>query len=216
VSDAALDAIPFLLEGARVTILLSAASLAVGLALGMVAALARLAPYRVLRWAAQVYVDVVRGTPLLVQLFLIYYGLPQFGILVPAFLAAVIGLGVNYGAYLAEVFRGGLLAVDHGQWEAAASLGMRQPTMLRTIILPQAVRVALPGVGNYAISMLKDTALAATVTVGELVRQSQLRIALNYHSFEIYLLAAAFYLVMSYPLTLFVKYLERRTSRGTL
>lgn len=215
-SQAALGAVPFLLDGARVTILLSVTALAVGLTLGLLAALARLSPFRLLRWTAQFYIDVVRGTPLLVQLFLIYYGLPQFGILIPAFPAAVIGLGLNYGAYLAEVFRGGLLAVDSGQWEAAASLGMSQPTMLRTIILPQAIRVALPGVGNYAISMLKDTALAATVTVGELVRQAQLRIAINYHSFEIYLVAALFYLVMSYPLTLLVKRLERRTSRGTV
>jgi His/Glu/Gln/Arg/opine family amino acid ABC transporter permease subunit len=215
-SEALLGAVPFLLDGARVTILLSVVALALGLGLGLLAAVARLAPYRPLRWTAQFYIDVVRGTPLLVQLFLIYYGLPQFGILIPAFPAAVIGLGMNYGAYLAEVFRGGLLAVDSGQWEAAASLGMSQPTMLRTIILPQAIRVALPGVGNYAISMLKDTALAATVTVGELVRQAQLRIAINFHSFEIYLVAALFYLVMSYPLTLLVKQLERRTSRGTV
>lgn len=215
-SDAAISAIPFLLDGARVTILLSVAALAVGLALGLLTAMARLAPWRALRWAAQLYVDVIRGTPLLVQLFLVYYGLPQFGILIPPFPAAVIGLGLNYGAYLAEVFRGGLLAVERGQWEAASSLGMSQPTTLRTIIVPQAVRVALPGVGNYAISMLKDTALAATVTVGELVRQAQLRIAINYHSFEIYLLAALLYLLMSLPLTLVVSRLERRASRGTV
>lgn len=213
-SSAATDAIPFLLDGARVTVLLSFAALLVGLTLGLVAALARLAPYRILRWGTQFYIDGVRGTPLLVQLFLIYYGLPQFGILIPPFPAATIGLGLNYGAYLAEVFRGGLMSVDKGQWEAAFSLGMSSGTTLRTIILPQALRVAIPGVGNYAISMLKDTALAATVTVGELLRQAQLRIAENYHSFEIYLIAGFFYLLMSYPLTLVVRRLEAHTSRG--
>jgi ABC-type amino acid transport system permease subunit len=121
---------------------------------------------------------------------------------------------MNYGAYLAEVFRSGLVSVDRGQWEAARSLGMAPGTMMRNVILPQAVRVALPGVGNYAISMLKDTALASIVTVDELLRRAQLRVAADFHSFDIYLAVAAIYLVMSYPLTIFVKRLERRSARG--
>jgi His/Glu/Gln/Arg/opine family amino acid ABC transporter permease subunit len=208
------DALPFLLDGARVTLLLSAASLAVGLALGLLAALARLSRIGPLRVFAQGYVDVIRGTPLLVQLFIIYYGLPEFGIQIDAFPAAVMGLGMNYGAYLAEVFRSGLVSVDRGQWEAARSLGMAPATMMRNIILPQAVRVALPGVGNYAISMLKDTALASIVTVDELLRRAQLRVAADFHSFDIYLAVAVIYLLMSYPLTIFVKRLERRSARG--
>jgi ABC-type amino acid transport system permease subunit len=124
------------------------------------------------------------------------------------------GLGMNYGAYLAEVFRSGLVSVDRGQWEAARSLGMAPATMMRNIILPQAVRVALPGVGNYAISMLKDTALASIVTVDELLRRAQLRVAADFHSFDIYLAVAVIYLLMSYPLTIFVKRLERRSARG--
>lgn len=209
-----LDALPFLLDGARVTLLLSAASLAVGLILGLLAALARLSRMGLLRVFAQGYVDVIRGTPLLVQLFIIYYGLPEFGIQIDAFPAAVIGLGMNYGAYLAEVFRSGLVSVDRGQWEAARSLGMAPGTMMRSVILPQAVRVALPGVGNYAISMLKDTALASIVTVDELLRRAQLRVAADFHSFNIYLAVAVIYLLMSYPLTIFVKRLERRSARG--
>ena len=212
--DALRSALPFLLEGAEVTLVLSAVSLAVGLVLGILAALARLSRFRPLRVFAQAYVDIIRGTPLLVQLFLIYYGLPELGIQIDAFPAAVIGLGMNYGAYLAEVFRGGLLSVDRGQWEAARSLGMRPGPMIRSIILPQAVRVALPGVGNYAISMLKDTALASTVTVNELLRQAQLQVAISFNSFQIYLVVAAMYLIMSFPLTLVVKRLERWSARG--
>lgn len=207
-------ALPFLLAGAEVTLLLSVVAFALGLLLGLLAALARLSRFRTARVASQAYIDVIRGTPLLVQLFLIYFGLPEFGILIPAFPAAVLALGINYGAYLAEVFRGGILAVDSGQWEAARSLGMRLRPTLRRVILPQAVRFALPGSGNYAISMLKDTALASTITVDELLRQGQLQVAIYFDSFQIYLLIALMYLVMSYPLTLIVRRLERRSARG--
>jgi len=208
------EALPFLAEGALITLALAGASFALGLVLGLGAALARLSWIAPVRWIAQFYVDFVRGTPLLVQLFMIYYGLPQFGIRLDPFVAGTIALGGNYGAYLAEVFRGGLLAVDQGQWEAARSLDLPVRAMMTTIILPQAIRVALPGVGNYAIGMLKDTAQASVVTVGELLRQGQLRVAVTFRPFEIYLAVAVIYLLMSYPLTILVKRLEKRSGRG--
>src|SRR5690606_23166637 len=123
--------------------------------LGLIAAVGRLSRRRIWRLLAGLYIEVVRGTPLLVQLFIVYYGLPSYGIRLDPFMAGFLTLGIHYGAYLSEVFRSGILSVDRGQWEAAASIGMGHSMILREIILPQAVRVVLPPVGNYFISMLK-------------------------------------------------------------
>lgn len=208
------DIWPALLSGVKYTVLLAVTSLALGLILGFVLALARLARSRPIRFLGHAYVDIVRGTPLLVQLFLIYYGLPQFGINPSPLMAATLALGGNYAAYLAEVFRGGLMSVDRGQWEAAEALGFSGTPLMRRIVLPQAVRIALPGIGNYANSMIKDTSLASVVTVNELLRQGQIEVAYSFRSFDIYLTIAVIYLLVSLPLTVFTKRLERRTARG--
>jgi His/Glu/Gln/Arg/opine family amino acid ABC transporter permease subunit len=212
--DAARAAIPYLVTGAIVTIKLSIVAMALGLGLGLIAALCRLSRVRTVKNIAAVYVQVIRGTPLLVQLFVVYYGLPQFGVRLEPFTAAALGLGVNYGAYLAEVYRAGILSIDRGQWEAAHSLGMSWRVLMFVIILPQAVRVILPSVGNYFISMLKDTSLAGVIAVTELLRQAQIQVAETFRAFEIYGTAAIFYLIMSYPLGLLTQALEKRTSRG--
>ncbi|MDR7550340.1 MAG: amino acid ABC transporter permease [Armatimonadota bacterium] len=209
------DALPFLMAGAITTINVSVAAMGVGLVLGLVAALCRMSRARVVQWGAVGYIELIRGTPLLAQLFLLYYGLPQFGIRLDPFTAAVLGLGINYGAYLAEVYRAGILSIDRGQWEAGFSIGMSWWVLMYVIILPQAIRVILPPVGNYFISMLKDSALAATIAVSELLRQAQLRVAVTFRSFEIYALAALIYFIMSYPLSLAVSALERRATRDT-
>jgi His/Glu/Gln/Arg/opine family amino acid ABC transporter permease subunit len=208
------EVLPFLTVGAVTTVKLSIAAMAVGLALGLVAALARLSRQRWLRGAGTLYVEVIRGTPLLVQLFIIYYGLPEYGVRINPFPAAVLGLGINYGAYLAEVYRAGILSIDRGQWEAGSSLAMPRPMVLWVIIMPQAIRVILPPVGNYFISMLKDSALAATVSVTELLRAGQLRVAITFRAMEIYLLVAAIYLILSYPCSILIQQAERRMSRG--
>lgn len=205
---------PDLLKGLGLTVLLAVLSLAVGLVAGLLIALARLSRVRVVATIGHAYVDLVRGTPLLVQLFLIYYGLPQFGIRPSPIMAATIALGGNYAAYLAEVFRSGLLSVDPGQWEAAGALGFKGRALMRRIILPQAIRIALPGIGNYANSMIKDTSLASVVTVTELLRAGQIAVAYSFQSFDIYLTIAVMYLVVSLPLTAATKRLERRTARG--
>jgi His/Glu/Gln/Arg/opine family amino acid ABC transporter permease subunit len=212
--EAVRQALPYLLIGAVITIKLSILAMALGLTLGLVAALSRLSRIHVIRRVAAGYVQLIRGTPLLVQLFMIYYGLPQFGIRLEPFTAAMLGLGINYGAYLAEVYRAGILSIDRGQWEAGYALNMSWRVLMFVIILPQAVRVILPPVGNYFISMLKDTSLAGVVAVTELLREGQIKVAETFRAFEIYGTVAMIYLLMSYPLGLLTEVLERRTSKS--
>jgi polar amino acid transport system permease protein len=145
---------------------------------------------------------------------MVYYGLPQFGIRLEPFAAATLGLGINYGAYLAEVYRAGILSIDRGQWEAGYALNMSWRVLMFVIILPQAVRVILPPVGNYFISMLKDTSLAGVVAVTELLREGQIKVAETFRAFEIYGTVAIIYLLMSYPLGLLTEVLERRVSKS--
>lgn len=202
------DIAPALWSGLQLTALLTVASLTIGLVIGLLIAILRTSERKFVRFWAHVYIDGVRGTPLLVQLFLVYYGLPQLGLNLPPIAAAIATLGLHYGAYLAEVFRGGLVAVDPGQWEAATVLNFRRGQMLRYIVLPQAIRVALPGIGNYANSMVKDTSLASVVTVAELLRQGQIEVAATFRSFEIYLTVAVLYLMISLPLAWATKRLE--------
>lgn len=205
---------PYLLQGALVTVQISLLSMLLALVLGLVAAVAGLSRARLPRILASIYVEVIRGTPLLVQLFIVYYGLPSVGVRLEPFMAGFLTLGAHYGAYLSEVYRAGIYAVDRGQWEAAASIGMSRGMILREIILPQAFKTILPPVGNYFISMLKDSALVATISVTELLRAGQLRVAITFRAMEIYLIIAAIYLAMSYALSLLIRHLERRTSQG--
>lgn len=206
--------LPLLLRGAVTTVAISLTAMGLALVLGLIAALGRLSRSRPLRFLTGLYVEVIRGTPLLVQLFIVYYGLPSYGIKLEPFTAGFLTLGIHYGAYLSEVYRAGILSVDLGQWEAAASIGMSRGTVLREIILPQAVRVILPPIGNYFISMLKDSALTATITVSELLRVGQLKVAVTFRAMDIYLMVAAIYLALSYPLSLLIRWLEKRSSRG--
>lgn len=212
--DFALEILPYLLRGAGMTVVLTVVSMALALVIGLVVALMRLARSRVLRFVSGAYVEVIRGTPLLVQLFIIYYGLPQYGIRFDAFTAGVIGLSMNYGAYLAEVYRAGIQSIDRGQWEAGGSIGLSRASLMRYIILPQAARVILPPVGNYFISMLKDSALVSTISVVELMRAAQLRVAITFRAMDIYLMVALVYFAMSYPCALLLGRLERRYARG--
>lgn len=201
---------PLLLKGAGYTVLLSVLGMGAGLVLGFGLALMRLAPTRLLRWPAAVYVSAFRGTPLLVQLFLIYYGLPQLGVQLPPLAAAGIGFSLNVAAYAGEILRSAIAAVDKGQWEAAGVLGLsRGQTMVR-IILPQAARTAVAPLSNSFISLVKDTSLAATIQVPELFRQAQLITARTYELFAMYLSAAAIYWIVSSLLALGQTWLERR------
>ncbi|PLR26542.1 amino acid ABC transporter permease [Caulobacter zeae] len=204
------QSVPLLLKGAGYTVLLSLIGMGLGLVLGFGLALMRLSRSPFLRWPAAIYVSAFRGTPLLVQLFLIYYGLPQFGVELPPLAAAGIGFSLNVAAYAGEILRSAIAAVDKGQREAAAVLGLSPSQAMRRIILPQAARTAVAPLSNSFISLVKDTSLAATIQVPELFRQAQLITARTYEIFAMYLSAAAIYWIVSSLLALGQGWLERR------
>lgn len=216
--DATLDLLrqsaPLLLKGAGYTVALSLIGMSLGLALGFGLALMRLSRSALLRWPASAYVSAIRGTPLLVQLFLIYYGLPQFGIELPPLVAAGIGFSLNIAAYACEILRSAIANVDRGQWEAATVLGMSRGQTLRRVILPQAARTAVAPLSNSFISLVKDTSLAATIQVPELFRQTQLITARTFEIFTMYLAAAAIYWIVSTLLAAGQGVLERRAAEG--
>lgn len=204
---------PFLLKGCLYTIILAISSMALGLLLGFGLAMMRLSAVAPLRWIAAVYVSAFRGTPLLVQLFLIYYGLPTIGIEIEPMPSAIIGFTLNVGAYASEILRGAIAAVDRGQWEAASAIGMSRGQTLVRVVLPQAARTALPPLGNSFIGLVKDTSLAATIQVPELFRQAQLITARTYEIFAMYLSAAAIYWIVSTGLAAVQSAAEKRASR---
>lgn len=208
-----LDSLPFLLKGAWWTVVLSLGGMFFGLLLGFGLALLRLYAFWPLQWLARVYVSFFRGTPLLVQLFMIYYGLPQLGIQFDPLPAALIGFSLNMAAYTAEILRAAIASIDRGQWEAAASIGMGRAQTLYRAILPQAARTALPPLGNSFISLVKDTALAATIQVPELFRQAQLITARTFEIFTMYLAAALIYWLLASVLAYFQGRLEHRVNR---
>lgn len=204
--------IPFMIKAAWITFLLSVVSITVGLIFGLFLALMKISKIKILNLIADFYLWIIRGTPLLVQIFLVYFGLPQIGIEFSPFTSAIIALGGNSAAYIAEIYRGGILSVSKGQIEAAESLGMQYPLIMRKIILPQALRVSIPALGNQAIMMLKDSSLASLVTVTELMMVSQRYASTNYAFIEFYLTAAAFYLLMTTFFSFILGRMEKRLS----
>ncbi|MDJ1656647.1 amino acid ABC transporter permease [Raoultella sp. Ech2A] len=206
---------PMLYAGLVFTIPITLISFALGLGLGFVAALIRLYGPRPLRLLVRFYVWVIRGTPLLVQLFLIFYALPGIGITLDAFPAAVIGFTLNVGAFTSEVIRATLLSVAKGQWEAAHSIGMNWWQSLRHIILPQAARVAVPPLSNTFISLVKDTSLASVITVPELFLAAQRIAAVTYQPLILYTEAALIYLLISSVLSYLQSRLEARLEKNT-
>jgi cystine transport system permease protein len=204
---------PLLWAALVFTIPLTLASFVLGLALGLLTAVARLFAPRPLSDIARFYVWVIRGTPLLVQLFVIFYGLPSLGILLDAFPAALIGFTLNVGAYSSEIVRAAISAVPRGQWEAAYSIGMSWSQAMRRTVLPQATRVAIPSLSNTFISLVKDTSLAAAVTVPELFQTAQRIVATTYEPLILYIEAALIYLALSSVLSSLQVRLERRFAR---
>lgn len=205
---------PALLRGLSVTVFLTLVVITAALVLAIPVALVRMSPNVLLRGIGSLYVEVIRGTPLLLQLVYIYYVLPSFGINLDPLLAAIVGLTLNYTAYMSEVYRGGILAVPKSQWEAAATVGMTKARAFHRIVLPQALRIVTPALGNYFISLFKDTALASVVTVQELTFTGQIISARSYQYFTIYTVTGILYLAVGYPAALFVRWLEKRTSRA--
>jgi polar amino acid transport system permease protein len=189
--------IPDLARGAVYTIALSSVSMVCAVAFGLVVALARMSRNAALSRAASLYIDFIRGTPLLLQLFFIYYALPEIHIVFPVFAAGVLALSMNFAAYLAELFRAGIQSVPKGQHQAARVLGLSPYLRLRLVILPQAIRYIFPAIGNYALVMLKDSSLTAVISVLELMRTGELLASTTFRYMEIYTLVAIFYLAMS-------------------
>jgi polar amino acid transport system permease protein len=199
------------LEGAAVTIEITALSVGFGFIIGMLVGVARLAKMRPLKWLAMIYIDFIRGTPLLVQIFLIYFALPMItGTRIDPFFAAITACSINSGAYIAEIFRAGIQSIDKGQIEAGRSLGLNWFQTMRYVVMPQAFKRVIPPLGNEFIAMLKDSSLVSVIGFEELTRRGQLIIAKTYSSFEIWMAVAILYLIMTLTISRLVAYLERR------
>lgn len=204
------DALPLLAAGTRTTILVSIFGMGLAIVLGMALASLRVYGSKPIAALASAYVELFRGTPLLVQLFLIYYGLPNLGIQLDAFVAAILGLGLNYAAYEAENYRAGLLAVPRGQVEAALSLGLTRWQMARTVVFPQAFRIVIPPVTNDFIALFKDSSVVSVITLVELTKAYGMMASATYNYIGFGLVAAAIYFAISYPTSLMARWLERR------
>jgi polar amino acid transport system permease protein len=200
--------LPVLLKGAVVTLEISVISMAIALVLGLAVALGRLGQSRTIRWFLNAYVEIWRDVPLIVQLLVIFFTLPQIGIRLPGFWAGVLGLSLNLGAYTSEVFRASILSINEGQATAGRSIGMSQLQIYRHVVLPQAFIVSLPTLGGYFIALLKDSSLVSFIAVNELLRQGTIIIANTFQSMQTYLLVAMVYFVMSFVASRAVRYLE--------
>ncbi|ALS62364.1 MULTISPECIES: amino acid ABC transporter permease [Pandoraea] len=208
--ELAAQSLPVLLQGTVLTIKFAVMSMVFGLALGIVVAIMGIGKIRVFRALARGYVSIMRGTPLLVQIFVIYYGLPSVGISLEPTPAGVLTLSLNVGAYLSESMRGALEGMPRGQWLASYSLGLSYWQTLRYVIGPQALRMAVPSLGNSLISLIKDTSLVSVITVTELLRSAQEVIASTYQPLPLYLACAAIYWVLSTGLSALQRRIEKR------
>lgn len=204
---------PIVRGGLAGTVPLALASFALGLVLALAVALMRLSANRVASGLARGYVSVIRGTPLLVQLFVIFYGLPSVGVTISPWPSAIIAFSLNVGGYAAEVIRAAILSVPRGQWEAAHMIGMNRRQALRRIVLPQAARVSVPPLSNTFISLVKDTSLASLILVTELFRQAQQVAAFSQEFMVLYVEAAIVYWVFCLFLSAGQSFLERRLDR---
>lgn len=210
----AIEFLPILLQGVKLTVLVTIGSLVLSTLLGLVWALMRVSGIKLLDVSARVIVNFIRGIPIIVQLFYIYFVMPDFGVALSALQAAIIGLGIAYSAYQAENFRAGIEAIDHGQIEAAQSIGMGWWMVMRRVVLPQAFRIVLPPYGNVMIMMLKDSSQASTITVAELALQGKLIASSTFKNTSVFTLVAILYLCMSLPLMYLVSRLEKRAAQG--
>jgi polar amino acid transport system permease protein len=215
---------PFYVTGAKNTILLAIFSVVIGTVIGMLIALMRLSKHRVPRYVSTAYIEFIRGTPLLVQLFLVYYGLQSIGLRFPDirwlsallgistsdFMAGIITLGINSGAYVGEIFRAGIQAVDKGQTEAARSLGMGHFMTLRHIIIPQAIRNILPALGNEFVVVIKESSIVSIIGIADLMYRADTVRGNTFQPFEPLIVAALIYFLMTFPLSKLLAHIERR------
>jgi polar amino acid transport system permease protein len=199
-----------LATGAATTVEVTACSLVLGCVLGLLVGIGRLAPQRrVVYGICTAYLTFIRGTPLLVQLFILFFGLPQFGIMLPAFACGVLGLGVYSGAYVSEIVRGSIQSVDRGQMEAARSLGMPYRMSMRKVILPQAFVRMVPPLGNEFIALIKNSALVSLLTINDLMHEGEKIISVSYRSLEVYIVIAFIYLILTSATSLVLRRTEK-------
>ncbi|MGN7408410.1 MULTISPECIES: amino acid ABC transporter permease [unclassified Sporosarcina] len=208
-----IDSLPSLLKATIMTLFLSCISVLIALVIGFSTAIIRILKIKVVYQIASIYISVIRGTPLLVQIFVIYYGLPQIGISLDPISSGIMALSLNAGAYLSESFRASILAVDRGQMEAAISMGMTYGQAMRRIIIPQSLRIAIPTLSNSFIVLVKDTSLVSVITVTELLQMSSLIIAKTFEPLTIYLTAAAIYWILITFFTTLLDKFEKRSSK---
>jgi polar amino acid transport system permease protein len=205
---------PFILGGIPITIAVSVTSIVFATIFALFGALGRLSNVSPIYATASLYVSLVRGTPLIVQIFFIYSALPEFGIVLPAFVAGVFALSFNYGAYMTEIFRAGIQAIPRGQVEASAALGMTESDTMRRVVLPQAIRIVIPAIGNEFIAMIKDSALVSFVALQELFWRARTVGSAHFQSFSTLLLAALVYWVLTIAFSLVQERLEKRMAES--
>ena len=199
-----------LATGTAVTVEITAAALVLGCLLGLLVGLGRLSPQRrILYGICTVYLTLVRGTPLLVQLFIWFFGLPHFGILLPAYVCGILGLGIYSGAYVSEIVRGSIQSIERGQMEAARSLGLPYKLAMRRVILPQAFVRMIPPLGNEFIALIKNSALVSLLTIADLMHEGEKIISVSYRSLEVYLVIAVIYLMLTSITTLILRRIEK-------
>ncbi|BEP52100.1 amino acid ABC transporter permease [Variovorax sp. V116] len=204
------SSVPLLAAGLLTTLRISSIAMLLGLALGAVLGLCSLSRSATVRFCVRAYVDFIRGTPLLIQIFLVYFALPEIGINLPEFWAGVIALGLNAAGFLSEIFRAGLTSIEKGQAEAARSVGMRHHQILLHVLLPQSLRTVLPPATNELISLVKGSALLSVISVYELTRAGQAVIAVHFAPFEIFILIALYYYLTVSALAWLSRWLERK------
>ncbi|MBS4213592.1 MULTISPECIES: amino acid ABC transporter permease [Neobacillus] len=204
-------ALPILLKGLEVTLYIFVIAIILGFLIGLLMAMLRLAPIKILQWIAKVYVDAIRGTPFIVQLFFIYFGINSLHLVsLNNTTAGIITVAINAGAYFAEIIRAGIQSIDKGQTEAARSIGFTSAQTMRFIILPQAFRRMLPTITNQSIISLKDTSLLSVIGIADLTQQGQIQAAATFEAFKIWLTVGVIYFIIIYLLTILANFIERR------
>ncbi|KOR77354.1 amino acid ABC transporter permease [Peribacillus frigoritolerans] len=209
--DIIVAALPLLLKGLQVTLYIFVIAIILGFLIGLLVALLRLAPIKILNWIAKVYVDAIRGTPFIVQLFFIYFGVNSLNLIsLDSTTAGIITVAINAGAYFAEIIRAGIQSIDKGQTEAARSIGFTGAQTMRYIVLPQAFRRMLPTITNQSIISLKDTSLLSVIGIADLTQQGQIQASATFEAFKIWLAVGVIYFIIIYLLTLIANFIERR------
>ncbi|MEH7332335.1 amino acid ABC transporter permease [Neobacillus drentensis] len=204
-------ALPMLLKGLQVTLYIFVIAIILGFLIGLVVALLRLAPIKILKWIAKIYVDAIRGTPFIVQLFFIYFGVNSLHIVsLNSTTAGIITVAINAGAYFAEIIRAGIQSIDKGQTEAARSIGFTASQTMRYVVLPQAFRRMLPTITNQSIISLKDTSLLSVIGIADLTQQGQIQASATFEAFKIWLAVGVIYFIIIYLLTILANFIERR------